>query len=92
MPTYEYECNKCSHRFEKLQSITAQPLKRCPKCRGKLRRIIHGGAGLVFKGSGFYATDSRRSRGDAQTETATETKTCEGTESPACKKCPHKQD
>ena len=59
MPTYEYACQKCAHRFEKLQSINDKPVARCPKCRGKVRRVIHGGAGLVFKGSGFYCTDYR---------------------------------
>jgi len=61
MPTYEYECSKCSHRFEEFQNITAKPLKRCPECSGKLRRIISGGAGLIFKGSGFYVTDYKKS-------------------------------
>jgi putative FmdB family regulatory protein len=60
MPTYEYECQKCGHRFEKFQSMTAKPLQRCPKCRGKLKRLIGAGAGLLFKGSGFYATDYRK--------------------------------
>ena len=60
MPTYEYECEDCGHTFEKMQSITADPLEDCPKCSGSVRRIIHGGAGLVFKGSGFYVTDSRK--------------------------------
>ena len=59
MPTYEYQCTKCDHRFEELQSIMAKPLTRCPQCRGKLRRVIHGGAALVFKGPGFYSTDYR---------------------------------
>jgi len=63
MPTYEYECEKCDHRFEKSQSIIAAPLSRCPKCRGKLHRVIYGGAGLLFKGSGFYSTDYRGSGG-----------------------------
>ncbi|MCH8012345.1 MAG: zinc ribbon domain-containing protein [Candidatus Marinimicrobia bacterium] len=57
MPTYEYKCNECGHIFEKLQSITDEPLKECPLCRGKIRRLIGGGAGLIFKGSGFYITD-----------------------------------
>ena len=60
MPTYEYECQKCGHLFERLQSITDKPLKRCPKCRSGVRRLISGGAGLIFKGSGFYVTDNRR--------------------------------
>ncbi len=59
MPTYEYECQKCSYLFEKFQSITAEPLKRCPKCRGKVKRLLGTGAGIIFKGSGFYQTDYR---------------------------------
>ena len=62
MPTYEYECRKCGHQFEKFQSITADPVKTCPKCRGKVARLVSGGAGIIFKGSGFYATDSRASK------------------------------
>ncbi len=61
MPTYEYECEKCGHRFEVFQSMTEPPRKRCPKCRGKVRRLIGGGAGIVFKGTGFYTTDYRSS-------------------------------
>ncbi len=59
MPTYEYECDKCGHRFDVFQSMTEPPRKRCPKCRGKVRRLVSGGAGIVFKGTGFYATDYR---------------------------------
>jgi len=60
MPTYEYKCKHCKHRFEALQSITARPLKKCPECgRNGLRRLIGAGAGIIFKGSGFYATDYR---------------------------------
>lgn len=59
MPTYEYECEKCGHRFEVFQSMTEPPRKRCPKCRSKVRRLIGGGAGIVFKGTGFYQTDYR---------------------------------
>jgi putative FmdB family regulatory protein len=60
MPTYEYKCDKCGHQFDQLQSITAKALRKCPKC-GKLalKRLIGTGAGLIFKGSGFYATDYR---------------------------------
>jgi putative FmdB family regulatory protein len=60
MPTYEYECTKCKYRFEEFQKITDKPLQRCPKCRSKLRRLISGGVGLIFKGSGFYATDYKK--------------------------------
>jgi len=59
MPTYEYECLKCGHRFEIFQKMTDKPRKRCPKCRGKLRRLVGSGAGMIFKGSGFYVTDYR---------------------------------
>ena len=61
MPTYEYECKKCGHEFEAFQSITAEALKRCPQkgCRGSVIRLISAGAGLLFKGSGFYTTDYR---------------------------------
>lgn len=67
MPTYEYVCSKCNQQFETVQSITAKPLTVCPKdlCpktrwgKGKVKRVIGGGAGLIFKGSGFYITDYR---------------------------------
>lgn len=59
MPTYEYECRKCGHRFEKFQRISESPVKRCPKCRGAVQRLLGTGAGLLFKGSGFYITDYR---------------------------------
>jgi putative FmdB family regulatory protein len=59
MPTYEYECLSCGHRFERFQPITAQPVKRCPKCGKNVKRLLGTGAGLIFKGSGFYITDHR---------------------------------
>lgn len=59
MPTYEYECEKCKHHFEQFQSITAKALTRCPACKGKIRRLMGTGAGIIFKGSGFYQTDYR---------------------------------
>jgi len=60
MPTYDYECEKCGHRFEEFQNITAARLKKCPVCRkNALKRLIGAGAGVIFKGSGFYATDYR---------------------------------
>ena len=63
MPTYEYECPKCGVRFEEFQSMKDAPLTKCPtpKCRGKVKRLIGAGAGLIFKGSGFYITDYRSS-------------------------------
>lgn len=59
MPTYEYECRSCGHLFEEIQSITAPPKKKCPKCNGPVERLISGGGGIIFKGSGFYTTDYR---------------------------------
>lgn len=59
MPTYEYECNRCGHRFELFQRMTAPPRKRCPRCRGAVRRLFGTGGGMIFKGSGFYVTDYR---------------------------------
>ena len=60
MPTYEYECQRCSYTFELFQGINDRPRSRCPKCRGKVQRLIGNGVGIVFKGSGFYVTDSRK--------------------------------
>jgi len=62
MPTYSYRCTKCGHEFERFQSITASPITFCPECEGLVERIITGGAGLLFKGSGFYITDYRNEK------------------------------
>jgi putative FmdB family regulatory protein len=60
MPTYDYRCDACSHEYEIFESITAEPQTKCPKCKKKkLRRLFGAGAGLLFKGSGFYQTDYR---------------------------------
>ena len=60
MPTYDYTCDACDHEFEVFESITAEPQKKCPKCKkNKLRRLFGAGGGLIFKGSGFYQTDYR---------------------------------
>jgi len=60
MPTYEYECLTCKHKFEILQSITAKPKTKCPKCGKKIRKLISSSGGFIFKGSGFYATDYKK--------------------------------
>lgn len=57
MPTYDYRCKACEHQFEEFQNISAPPLKECPVCSGEVVRLISGGTGLIFKGSGFYITD-----------------------------------
>jgi putative FmdB family regulatory protein len=72
MPTYEYECLRCGHVFDAFQKITDDPLNRCPKCKGKVKRRIGAGAGILFKGSGFYATDYR-SEGYKKAATAEKT-------------------
>ena len=59
MPTYEYQCDSCDYRFEQFQTMKAEPIKICPQCRGSVRRLIGSGAGVIFKGSGFYQTDYR---------------------------------
>ena len=60
MPTYEYRCEKCGH-FEVFQKITAEPLSECPTCGGQVQRLVSKNGNIVFKGSGFYVTDTRSS-------------------------------
>ena len=65
MPTYDYLCSACGHRFEEFQSMSAEPLRRCPQCKkAKLDRLIGAGAGVIFKGSGFYQTDYKNAGSD----------------------------
>ena len=76
MPTYEYRCNLCSHKWDEFQSITSKPTRKCPAC-GKLKaeRIISAGGGIIFKGSGFYQTDYRSEswkKGEEAAKKATE--------------------
>lgn len=61
MPTYDYLCTKCGHKFEEIQKMSDPSLTKCPECKGKLKRLIGTGIGIIFKGSGFYVTDSRSS-------------------------------
>jgi putative FmdB family regulatory protein len=63
MPTYEYECTKCGYNFEVFQAMSDEPLKTCTKCGKEVRRLILGGAGVIFKGSGFYVTDKGKGKG-----------------------------
>lgn len=79
MPTYDYQCTKCNHIFEAFQKINDLPLEACPKCKGKLRRLIGSGAGIIFKGPGFYATDYRKGAKPSGS----------GGCSAGCNSCPH---
>ena len=83
MPTYDYTCTKCSHVFEEFHGINEKVSINCPLCEGKTRRLISGGAGLIFKGTGFYITDYKRANssfdsnkpsGDNNTNNTKETK------------------
>ncbi len=71
MPTYQYACTECGHQFEEFQSFSDDALTECPECSGRLRKLFNA-VGVVFKGSGFYRTDSRSST--SSTETKSETK------------------
>jgi putative FmdB family regulatory protein len=73
MPTYEYQCKTCGHHFERVQRFSDAPLTECPHCSGEVRRVIHP-AGIVFKGSGWYITDSRKGGGDSASIPKGETK------------------
>ncbi len=77
MPTYEYNCESCGHEFETFQTMTEPPVEKCPVCNGKVKRIISGGAGFLFKGSGFYVTDyrSKEYKAAAEKERAQKTET-----------------
>ena len=66
MPTYEYQCTRCGHVVEEFKPVSAPRRQRCPECRGKVERLISGGMGVHFKGSGFYINDSRgKNKGDS---------------------------
>lgn len=91
MPTYEYECAVCSHRFEVFQRITAEPLRECPKCNGAVQRLPGTGVGIIFKGSGFYATDHRSSdyKKRQKEDAGTTAKVCDKlNSSKECANCP----
>ncbi|MDR1948062.1 MAG: zinc ribbon domain-containing protein [Spirochaetaceae bacterium] len=78
MPTYEYECKGCGHTFDVFQSMSDEPVKVCPQCGGEVRRLINGGSGIIFKGSGFYVTDKKGGAGGAAKPAASPPKAAEG--------------
>lgn len=86
MPTYEYQCKQCAHKFEAFQQITEKPLRTCPKCQGPIRRLISSGAGIIFKGAGFYATDYRSKKYKERAKEESRT----GCGSGSCANCPIK--
>jgi putative FmdB family regulatory protein len=66
MPTYEYECKTCGHNFEVFHAMSDPPVQNCPECGKEVRRLILGGAGVIFKGSGFYVTDKNKESGKSK--------------------------
>lgn len=93
MPTYEYECRKCGHHFDLFQGIKDKPITACPKprCKGKVRRLLGTGAGIIFKGSGYYQTDYRsedykkKAKADAPSGSAAPAATDKGAKSDVVK-------
>ena len=85
MPTYDYECTACGHTFEAFQKITDPHMDKCPKCHKAVRRLIGSGLGIIFKGSGFYATDYRKKSGSAKDNT----EACPSSPKQGCSGCPH---
>jgi putative FmdB family regulatory protein len=90
MPTYEYECKSCGHTFDAFQSMSDEPLKTCPQCGKSVRRLINGGSGIIFKGSGFYVTDKKGGSGSGKSSSPAKTSTkteSSGDAAPACPGC-----
>ncbi|MBL7071686.1 MAG: zinc ribbon domain-containing protein [Candidatus Omnitrophica bacterium] len=83
MPTYDYECASCGNKFEYFQGMQDEPLKECPKCSMSVKRLIGKGAGIIFKGPGFYATDYKAKAPRSDTPPCPKS----DKESPACKSC-----
>ena len=96
MPTYEYKCPDCGHEFEEFQTMTAKPIKVCPKCKKrKVKRLIGSGMRPIFKGGGFYETDYVKKSGtseksDAKSESKTESKPEKKSDSKPAKKAESK--
>ncbi|HCL90718.1 MAG TPA: FmdB family transcriptional regulator [Candidatus Atribacteria bacterium] len=88
MPTYEYKCKKCGNVFEKFQSITAKPIKKCQSCDGEVYRLISKNGNFILKGSGYYSTDNRNSSYKSEKKRLT-TSSIEGQEK---KEIPKKTD
>lgn len=86
MPTYDYQCEKCGHKFEHFQKMSDELLKKCPKCGKKIHRLIGGGSGIIFKGTGFYETDYKK-------KTPSKTgDSCSTPKGDSCKGCSRNKD
>ncbi len=83
MPTYDYKCTNCGHRFEVFQSMKDDPIKECEKCGGQVKRLIGAGAGIIFKGSGFYVNDYKNNGKNSK-----EASNGSSAPAPACASCP----
>jgi putative FmdB family regulatory protein len=79
MPHYDYKCEKCGNIFEEFQTITEKHVEKCPKCGGNVKRLIGGGGGIIFKGTGFYKTDYKKTESSCAAKSET---------SPKCASCP----
>ncbi len=78
MPTYEYKCEKCGNQFELFQGMKDEPAEKCPKCGGRVKRLLGAGAGIIFKGKGFYQTDYKKSSSDSKKKGSDKAPSCGG--------------
>jgi putative FmdB family regulatory protein len=93
MPTYEYRCKSCGHEFEEFQTMSSEPLIMCPKCaKPALKRLMSGGVGLIFKGSGFYETDYKKSKSSSSSSKKSKSKPDSKSESKSESKSDSKPD
>jgi putative FmdB family regulatory protein len=88
MPTYEYECKSCGHLFEIFQTMSEAPLRDCPQCGKEIRRLINGGSGVIFRGSGFYVTDKKGAAGADASKPKPAPSGKESAPKEACAACP----
>ncbi len=84
MPLYEYQCDACSVRFERVQHVSDEPVRQCPECGGKVHRLIQP-VGIIFKGSGFYVTDNRSKSATSSSGSSSSSSSSNGSSKPAAK-------
>ncbi len=87
MPTYDYKCESCDCQFEQFQRMTDDPLENCPKCEGPVKRLIGTGAGIIFKGKGFYQTDYKNSGSKKEDKPGKDKGPAACGKSPGCSGC-----